>query len=112
MPRAKSKVSFYQRRLIQVAKLGIPCIAMRFYHQCVRLSKQCRIAKGSNKCVKCLRDSCSCDLASLDIVRWRRLKKQRQKLKEELCEANAKQQWLLRQLDYLKEKQQTMMNDE
>ncbi len=85
---------------------------MRFCYQCVRLSKQCRVAKNSNKCVKCLRDNCSCDLAPLDIVRWRRLEKQRRKLKEELRKANAKQQRLLRQLDYLKEKQQTMMNDE
>ncbi len=53
-----------------------------------------------------------CDLASLDIVRWRRLKKQRQKLKEELRKTNAKQQRLLRQLDYLEKKQQTIMNNE
>jgi len=53
-----------------------------------------------------------CDLTLLNIVRWRRLKKQRQKLKEKLRETNAKQQRLLRQLNYLKKKQQTIMNDE
>ncbi len=43
---------------------------------------------------------------------WRRLKKQRRKLKEELREANAKQQRLLCQLDYLEEKQQTIVDGE
>jgi len=62
--------------------------------------------------VKCLRDNYSCDLASLDIVRWRRFKKQRQKLKEELRKTNAKQQRLLYQLNYLEEKQQTIINNE
>ena len=112
MPRVKSKVSFYQRHLIQVAELGIPYIAMRSCHQCVRLSKQCRVAEGSDKCVECLRGGCPCDLAPLDTARWRRLEKQRQKLKEELREANAKQQRLLRQLDYLEEEQQTMVDGE
>jgi len=85
---------------------------MRLCYQCVCLNKQCRVAKNFNKCVKCLRDDCLCNLVSLDIVRWRRFEKQRQKLKKELRKTNAKQQRLLRQLDYLEEKQQIIINNE
>jgi hypothetical protein len=51
-------------------------------------------------------------LAPLDIVRWRRLEDQRQKLKSELRETYARQQRLLRQIDFVKEEQRVMMDEE
>jgi hypothetical protein len=51
-------------------------------------------------------------LAPLDIARWRRLEDQRQKLKSELREAYARQQRLLRQIDFVKEEQRVMVDEE
>jgi len=51
-------------------------------------------------------------LAPLDIARWRRLEDQRRKLKSELREAYARQQRLLRQIDFVKEEQHVMVDEE
>jgi len=51
-------------------------------------------------------------LAPLNIARWRRLEDQRQKLKSELRETYARQQRLLRQIDFVKKKQRVMINKE
>jgi len=51
-------------------------------------------------------------LAPLNIARWRRLEDQRRKLKNELREAYARQQRLLRQIDFVKEEQRVMVNGE
>jgi len=64
------------------------------------------------KCVECVRIERSCDLTSLNIARWRRLEDQRQKLKSELRETYARQQRLLRQIDFVKKEQRIMVNEE
>jgi len=51
-------------------------------------------------------------LAPLNIARWRRFEDQRQKLKSELREAYARQQRLLRQIDFVKEEQRIMVDKE
>jgi len=51
-------------------------------------------------------------LVSLNIVRWRRLEEQRRKLKSELREAYTRQQRLLRQINFVKEEQRVMVNEE
>jgi hypothetical protein len=51
-------------------------------------------------------------LASLNIARWRRLEDQRQKLKSELRETYARQQRLLRQIDFVEKEQRVMVNEE
>jgi len=51
-------------------------------------------------------------LAPLNTVRWRRLEDQRRKLKSELREAYARQQRLLRQIDFVKEEQRVMVDEE
>jgi len=51
-------------------------------------------------------------LAPLNIARWRRFEDQRRKLKSELREAYARQQRLLRQIDFVKEEQRVMVNEE
>ena len=85
---------------------------MRPCHNCVRLSKSCRVGEGVDKCTECVKVDRSCDLASLDTARWRRLEKQRQKLKSDLRDAIAKQQRLLKQIDFVEKEQRVMMNDE
>ena len=79
---------------------------------CIRASKQCRVAEASEKCVECVRLGCPCDLAPLDTARWKRLEEERQKLKQELLESLAKQQRLLRQLDYLEKEQRVLVDGE
>jgi len=51
-------------------------------------------------------------LAPLDTARWRRLEDQRQKLKSELREAYARQQRLLRQINFVEKEQRVMVNEE
>jgi len=51
-------------------------------------------------------------LAPLNTARWRRLEDQRRKLKSELREAYARQQRLLRQIDFVKKEQRVMVNEE
>ena len=111
MSKIKKSSSFLRRRQ-QLNSLNIDSLAMRFCKNCTQTSKQCRVAKDCEKCVKCVRSGRSCDLAPLNTARWRRLEEQRRKLKAELKESLAKQQRLLRQIDYVKEKQRVMMNEE
>ena len=85
---------------------------MRLCHNCARLSKSCRVDENVDKCTKCVKIDRSCDLTSLNIARWRRLKKQRQKLKSDLRDAIAKQQRLLKQINFVEKEQRVMMNDE
>jgi len=51
-------------------------------------------------------------LAPLNTARWRRLEDQRRKLKIELREAYARQQRLLRQIDFVEEEQRVMVDEE
>jgi len=117
MPRIKS--SFYNRRLIQLTELGNSIIRMRPCYRCNRLDKACRVQEDSEKCVEYVRKSCLCDLASLDTARWRRLEAQRKILKQQLRdtilkrrEMQAKEDRLLSQLEYVENKQQTIVNGE
>ena len=111
MSKIKKSSSFLRRRQ-QLNSLNIEFLAMRFCKNCTQTSKQCRVAEDCEKCVKCVRSSRFCDLVSLNTARWRRLKEQRRKLKTELKKSLAKQQRLLRQIDYVKEKQRVIMNEE
>ena len=97
--------------------LSIDALAMRPCSHCTRLVKACRIASESNKCLECVRLSYVCDLAPLDTGRYRRLEKQRKKLKVKLHATIArqqtkvvKQQRLIQQLKFVENEQQTMMN--
>ena len=87
---------------------------MRFCKNCSSsfVPKPCRIAEGSEKCVACVNSGRPCNLASFDTVRWRRLKKKRKRLKTELKKSYAKQQRLLRQIDFVEKKQQVMVDGE
>jgi len=117
MPRTKP--SSYNRRLVQLTELGIPIVRMRSCRRCTRLSKDCRVQEGSEKCVECVKKGCPCDLAPLDTGRWRRLEAQRKALKQQLREAvlkrremQAKEDRLLSQLEYVEDEQQMMVDGE
>ena len=64
---------------------------MRPYKNCSRLYKPYRITEDTEKYIKCIRTARPCDLASLDTARWKCLKEQRKKLKEEFRKVIAKQ---------------------
>ena len=108
MPKQRKTSS--QRRCNLLKALDVDTLAMRPCSHCSRLKKTCRIVDNSNKCLKCIRLGCICDLAPLDINRYRRLEEQRKKLKTKLHAAIAKQQRLIRQLEFVENEQQTMMN--
>ena len=74
---------------------------------------------SSDKCVECVKKGCPCDLAPLDTARWRRLDATRKELKKSLREAvtkrreaQAKEDRLLSQLEYLEEEQQALVDGE
>lgn len=85
---------------------------MRFCHNCSSFFDLCKIDFDSNKCIECVRKKRFCNLIFLNIVRWRRLKKQRKKFKTELKKAYAKQQRLFRQINHLKKKQRMIIKNE
>ena len=102
------------RRKQKVAFFGIGIFAMRFCKTCSSspVPKSCRIAEGSEKYVACVNNGRPCNLVSLDTARWRKLKEKRKRLKIELKESYAKQQRLLRQIDFVEKKQQMMVDGE
>ena len=108
MPKQKKTSS--QRRCSLLEALGIDVLAMRPCSHCSRLGKACRIVDDSNKCLECVRFDCICDLAPLDINRYRRLEEQRKKLKAKFHATIAKQHRLIQQLKFVEIEQQTMMN--
>ena len=116
---SKQRKSSSQRRYSLLESLGIDALAMRPCSHCTRLIKACKVAGGSNKCLECVRLSYACDLAPLDINRYRRLEEQRKKLKAKLHATIvrqqtkvAKQQRLIQQLKFVENEQQTMVDAE
>ena len=116
---SKQRRTSSQRRYSLLESLGIGALAMRPCSHCTRLVKACRVAGASNKCLECVRLGYVCDLAPLDIDRYRRLEEQRKRLKAKLHATIvrqqakvAKQQRLIQQLEFVENEQQTMMNVE
>ena len=70
------------------------------------------MSEGSNKCVECVSVAVPCDLTPLDTKKWKRLKERRRKLKIESREARVKWHRLKKQIDLLKEQQQEMVDAE
>ena len=106
----KQRKTSSQRKCNLLESLDIDALAMRSCSHCSRLRKACRIVDDFDKCLECIRLDYICDLASLDINRYRRLEAQRKKLKAKLHATIAKQQRLIRQLKFVENEQQTMMN--
>ena len=80
-----------RRRRYKLDSLTNISIAMRLYKNYSRLNKSYRIIKDAEKCIKYIRTARPYNLASLDTARWKRLEKQRKKLKEEFRKVIAKQ---------------------
>ena len=93
MPKQRKTSSQRKCNLLKVLAIGT--FAMRPCSHCSRLRKACKIVGDSNKCLECIRLSHTCDLAPLDINRYRRLEEQRKKLKAKLHTMIAKQQRLI-----------------
>ena len=117
MPKQRKTSSQHRYNLLEF--LDIDALAMRPCSHCTRLTKACKIASESNKCLECVRLSYACDLIPLDIDRYRRLEEQRKKLKAKLHATIVrqqvevvKQQRLIQQLKFVENEQQTMVNAE
>ena len=89
MPKQRKTSS--QRKYNLLKSLSIDALVMRPCSHCTRLVKACKVASESNKCLECIRLSYACDLTPLDIDRYRRLEKQRKKLKAKLHATIVKQ---------------------
>ena len=59
-------------------------------------NKACHITEGLEKCVECVRSGKSCDLMSLNTVRYHHLKEKHRKFKAEFNEVHAEQIWLMK----------------
>ena len=111
MPQSK-KSSSSSRRATLLEFVGPGVATMRSCRNCSRTSKACRVGESSDKCTECIRAAVPCDLAPLDTARWRRLEDKRKRLKAELREVFAKQQRLLKQIDFVENEQQSMVDVE
>ena len=112
MPRKAFKLSFIIRRQNTLSSLDVAILTMRSCKSCVRYDRWCRLSDDSDKCVKCVRVAISCDLAPLNVAKWKRLEVKRKKLKIELRETCAKQQRLLQQINSLESQQKKMIDAE
>ena len=55
-----------------------------------RLGRLCRVREGSNKYIDYIRLGEPCDLAPINLSKWRRLKKERKRLYAKLRKTRAK----------------------
>ena len=86
----RPKPSFFDRRRAKVLLLGLGIKAIRPCKNYTCASRFCRVSKGSTKCINCVRTRESCDLALINLNKWRRLKKERKRLRVVLAKARAK----------------------
>ena len=113
MPRKdKHLSSSSRRRRSRMATLGNGVPSNRPCLRCSQTSALCRVIEGNDKCLECIRSARPCDLAPIDIARWRRLEEQRRQLKDELEQSIAKQSRLLNQINQIESTQQNMVETE
>ncbi len=108
---SKNKFFFYNCCFIQLTELDISINRMRFCCCCNCLSKLYRIQEDSDKYIKYIKKSCFCNLISLNTARWCCLEAQQKALKQQFCNTvikyckmQTKENCLLLQLKYIKNK--------
>ena len=90
MPYPFAKTLSSNRRRLKVCSLGLGIEAMRPYKNYSRLGRSYRVREGSNKCIDYIRLGAPCDLAPINLSKWRRLKKERRRLRAKLRKARAR----------------------
>ena len=76
--RPKLSSSNYRRAKLLLLGLGIK--AMRPCKNCARTGCSYCVSEGSTKYINCVRTRESCDLAPINLNKWRRLEKERKRL--------------------------------
>ena len=114
MPRGKVQKSSTQRLRAAVSHAVLCDLAMRPCKACSSAypPKECKVGAESDKCVECIRLSKRCDLAPFDPARWRRLEKERERLRKEIQESLSRQIRLQKQLDFLEHEEREMVESE
>ena len=112
MPHLFAKLSSSNRRRSKILSLGPSIEAMRPCNNYSRKGYSYRVSKGSNKCVSCVRLGKPCDLAPININKWKRLEKERRRLYLELREARAKARQIEELVKSVKDKQEGIVRDE
>ena len=87
---SRSKPSSSARRRAKVLLLGPGIEVMRPCKNYTRASRSYRVSKGSTKCINCVRTREAYNLAPINLNKWRRLEKERKRLRVMLVEAHAK----------------------
>ena len=96
----------------QMATLGNSVPLNRPCFCCSQTFALCRVIEGNNKCLEYIWSARPCDLAPIDIARWRRHEEQRRQLKKKLEQSIAKQSRLLNQINQIESTQQNMVETE
>ena len=98
--------------------MGPDSLAMRPCLGCSKLHKACRIGDDFDNCVECIRLDYDCDL-SFSAAKWRRIRKERDRVFRELKEASEKARdaatkaaRLQKQFELLDEKERAMIEQE
>ena len=106
-----------QHRRRRLKKLSNITMIMRPCKSCIKSKKRCIVSNDANKCIECIRREVPCDLTSLNTLRWKRLKKKRKKLKTNLKKTFfdqqkllIKQQRLIKELNFVEKKQQSIVD--
>ena len=79
-----------------------PCL------DCFKQGKICRVNDNSDSCIECIRLDSDCTL-SFSAIKWRRIRKERDRVFRELKETSAKAARLQKQFEILDEKERAMI---
>ena len=76
----RPKLSSSNRCCAKLLLLSLGIEVIRPYKNYTRTSYPYRVSEGSTKCINCVRTRESCDLAPINLNKWRRLEKERKRL--------------------------------
>ena len=99
-----SKTFFIFRRQQNIVFLDFEIVAMRFCNNCVRLKKTCQIDENSEKCIECIQLNWICNLAFLNVIKYRRLNVEKKTVWTILRYLTEKQSRFSKHLDQIKKK--------
>ena len=79
-------------------------MTMRFCKNCICFKKSCHINDEFEKCIKCVKTSRPCNLAFLNIWKYKKLDAKRKMLKKTFCQLHEKSSRILCELNEIKKK--------
>ena len=97
-----SKAFFIFRHQRNIVFLDFEIVFMCFCNNCVRLKKTCQIDENFEKCIECIWLSRICNLAFLNVTKYRRLNVEKKTVRTTLRRLIEKQSRLFKRFNWIK----------